>query len=103
QLHPRRRHRPRRREGSVLMASEFMRPVPATPVSAGPSPGRRARGLRRALGPIAGARGLPKWVLCIGIAVVLAFVVFAIFAPWISPYKFDQYLTTSGQRFPKSG
>jgi peptide/nickel transport system permease protein len=34
---------------------------------------------------------------------VLVFVVFAIFAPWISPYRFDQYLTSSGQRFPKSG
>jgi peptide/nickel transport system permease protein len=42
-------------------------------------------------------------VLYIGLFLVLVFVVFAIFAPWLSPYKFDQYLTSTGQRFPKSG
>jgi peptide/nickel transport system permease protein len=49
------------------------------------------------------ARGLPKWVLYIGGVLVLVFVVFAIFAPWISPYRFDQYLDSHGHRFPKSG
>jgi peptide/nickel transport system permease protein len=83
------------------MTSEFM--APAGPIDA-PSvrPGRFG-GLRRTLAPISEARGLPKWVLYIGIAIVLVFVVFAIFAPWISPYGFDQYLGSHGQRFPKSG
>jgi peptide/nickel transport system permease protein len=62
----------------------------------------RLAGLRRVLAPVREARGLPKWVLYIGLAMVLVFVVFAIFAPWISPYDFDQYRTGSGQRFGKS-
>ena len=85
------------------MTSEFMAPTAGAPEPAQLVRGRRARGLQRALQPIREARGLPKWVLFIGIALVLVFVVFAIFAPWISPYKFDQYLSSSGQRFPKSG
>jgi peptide/nickel transport system permease protein len=83
------------------MTSEFM--APAAPVEAASVRQGRMRGLRRMLAPIGEARGLPKWVLFIGIAIVLVFVVFAIFAPWISPYKFDQYLSSSGQRFAKSG
>jgi len=71
------------------------------PPSAGVRRGRLA-GLRRALAPIGEARGLPKWVLYIGIGIVLIFVVFAIFAPWISPYRFDQYQFANGKRFPSS-
>jgi peptide/nickel transport system permease protein len=65
---------------------------------------RRGRfaGLRRALAPVSEARGLPKWVLYIGLAIVGMFVIFAIFAPWISPYDFDQYRTGDGKRFGKS-
>ena len=59
--------------------------------------------LRRTLAPIREARGLPKWVLYIGIALVMVFVIFATFAPWISPYKFDEYVDSHGHRFPKSG
>ena len=70
--------------------------------STGVRPGRLA-GLRRTIAPIREARGLPKWVLYVGLAIVLVFVVFAIFAPWISPYPFDQYHTAAGVRFPKSG
>ena len=83
------------------MTSEFM--APAAPVDAPSVRQGRLRGLRRTLAPIGEARGLPKWVLYIGIGIVMVFVVFAIFAPWISPYHFDQYLTSHGQRFPKSG
>ena len=83
------------------MTSEFM--APAAPVDAPSVPQGRFRGLRRTLAPIGEARGLPKWVLYIGIAIVLVFVVFAIFAPWISRYGFEQYLNGHGQRFPKSG
>jgi len=73
-------------------------PAPDARVRRGP-----LRGLRRALAPVAEARGLPKWVLFIGIAIVLLFLVFAVFAPWISPYRFDQYLDSHGNRFPKTG
>jgi peptide/nickel transport system permease protein len=83
------------------MTSEFM--APAAPIDAPSVRQGRFRGLRRALAPIGEARGLPKWVLFIGIAIVLVFVVFAVFAPWISPYGFEQYLNSHGQRFPKTG
>ena len=62
-----------------------------------------SRTLRRALEPVREARGLPRWTLWIGVVIVFAFVVMAVFAPLISPYKFDQYLTSGGGRFPKSG
>ena len=61
------------------------------------------RTLRRSLAPVREARGLPKWTLYVGIAIVVVFVVMAVFAPWISPYHFDQYQSSSGARFPKSG
>ena len=84
------------------MTSEFMAPTASTAEQAkGVRPGRFA-GLRRSLAPIGEARGLPKWVLYIGLAIVIVFVVLAVFAPWISPYGFDQYKDAAG-RFPKSG
>jgi len=83
------------------MTSDFV--APAAPVDAPSVPHGRFRSLRRAIAPIGEARGLPKWVLFIGIGIVFVFVIFAFFAPWISPYKFDQYMNSQGQRFPKSG
>jgi peptide/nickel transport system permease protein len=59
--------------------------------------------LRRSLVPVREARGLPKWTLWVGVAIVAVFVVMAVFAQWISPYRFDQYQTGGGVRFPKSG
>ena len=80
-----------------------MEPTAASPdVERSIRPGRFAA-LRRALAPVAEARGLPKWVLYIGLAIVLIFVVLAVFAPWISPYSFDDYRTAHGVRFPKTG
>jgi peptide/nickel transport system permease protein len=58
--------------------------------------------MRRSLEPIAKARGLPKWLLWAGVAVVGLFVALALFAPWIAPYGFDQY-RAGGQQFPKLG
>jgi peptide/nickel transport system permease protein len=83
------------------VTSEFMAP---TTTSADLPSVRRGRfaGLRRALAPVKDARGLPKWTLYVGIALVAVFVIFALFAPWISPYHFDQYLDANGNRFPKS-
>src|SRR5581483_5867386 len=99
----RRRDRADRPTGEVLVTSEFM--APSTSPTVAPTAPRRGRfiALRRALAPVGEARGLPKWVLYIGLAMVAVFVVFAIFAPWISPYRFDQYLGGHGHRFPKSG
>jgi peptide/nickel transport system permease protein len=84
------------------VTSEFMTPGAVAPTAPIGAPQGRLKGLRRALAPIAEARGLPKWVLWIGVAIVGVFVVFAIFAPLISPYSFDQYLDAHGHRFPKS-
>ncbi|MGH8870163.1 MAG: ABC transporter permease [Actinomycetes bacterium] len=63
--------------------------------------GRLGR-LRRGLKPLAEAQGLSKWLLWVGVALVLFFLVLAVFAPAIAPYGFDQY-TADGQRFPKQG
>jgi peptide/nickel transport system permease protein len=61
----------------------------------------RARGGRRLLAPILGARGMPRWLLLGGAAIVLIFVLCAVFAPWIAPHHFDTYQTAAGERFPK--
>jgi peptide/nickel transport system permease protein len=56
--------------------------------------------LRRGLKPLKDAQGLSKWLLWVGVALVVFFVLLALFAPVVSPYGFDQY-TADGQRFPK--
>jgi peptide/nickel transport system permease protein len=58
--------------------------------------------VRRLLGQIKGARGVPRWILFTGLGLVALFVVLAVFAPLIAPYGFDQ-VTTDGARFPKQG
>lgn len=50
--------------------------------------------------PIREARGLSRWLLIGGLAIVALFVLMAIFAPVIAPYGFDQ-VTADGVRFPK--
>jgi peptide/nickel transport system permease protein len=84
---------PRQWEGPVVEDE-----APVLPARRGP-----LRTLRRSLEPVREARGLPKWTLYVGIAIVAVFVIMAVFAQWISPYRFDQYLTSGGARFPKSG
>ncbi len=63
---------------------------------------RRARprliGLRRALKPIAEARGLARVMLWTGALITGFFIVLAVFASLISPYAFDQY-QAHGKRF----
>jgi peptide/nickel transport system permease protein len=54
----------------------------------------------RSLREIAAARGAPRWILYSGLAIVLLFVILAIFAPLIAPYGFDQ-VTADGVRFAK--
>jgi len=63
---------------------------------------RRGGGLRRLLGPIVHAHGMPRWLLWAGILITGFFVVLAVFAPLIAPYGFDQYRGDEG-RFPKQG
>jgi peptide/nickel transport system permease protein len=55
----------------------------------------------RWIAPIRQARGVPRWVLWAGIVITLVFVVLALFAPVISPYDFDEYRASSGERFGK--
>jgi peptide/nickel transport system permease protein len=59
---------------------------------------RRTLGLRRALGPIAEARGFARGMLWTGTGLTLVFVLLAIFAPILAPYGFDQY-KANGVRF----
>jgi peptide/nickel transport system permease protein len=63
---------------------------------------RRLSGVRRLGREIHQARGVPKWILYAGIGIVAVFVIFAIFAPQIAPYGFDQ-VTSGGTRFPQQG
>ena len=64
----------------------------------------RARGRRwrmpRALRALAQARGVPRWILISGAAIVALFVIMAIFAPLLAPYDFNQ-VSADGGRFPK--
>jgi peptide/nickel transport system permease protein len=73
-------------------------------VAAAPAPRRRRlASVRRALGPIREARGVPRVMLYSGFAIVVLFVVLALFAPLIAPYGFDQFSTADGVRFEKHG
>ena len=57
-------------------------------------------GLRRLGARVQEAKGVPRWILYVGIGIVVFFVILAIFAPLIAPYGFDQ-VSADGQRFPK--
>ena len=46
-------------------------------------------------------KGLARYILLIGTVVTLVFVVFAIFAPWIAPFDFNQTRDASGAKFEK--
>ena len=45
-------------------------------------------------------RGLARWILLAGLALVVAFVVLAVLAPWIAPYEFNQS-KVDGAKLPK--
>lgn len=62
---------------------------------------RRVGTFRRMFAPVAQARGVPRAIVWIGVAITLIFVILAVFAPAISPYDFNQYRTDDGQRFVK--
>jgi peptide/nickel transport system permease protein len=80
------------------MTAPVLQPDGPAPATARPS-GRRSR-LGRFFGPVLDARGIPRWMLLSGLIIVGVFVVFALFAPFIAPYTFDQY-AAHGMRFPK--
>jgi peptide/nickel transport system permease protein len=61
---------------------------------------RRLGGLRRLWTQIRRAPRVPRLILYAGVAIVALFVLLAIFAPWVSPYDFDQ-VQSGGVRFPK--
>jgi peptide/nickel transport system permease protein len=63
---------------------------------------RRFGGVRRLIDQIRRAEGAPKRLLYAGTAIVLLFLILAIFAPLIAPYGFDQ-VESGGVRFPKQG
>ncbi len=57
--------------------------------------------LRRFARTVWNTEGLARWILLTGLAITLVFVVFAIFAPWIAPYEFNQTRDASGAKLPK--
>jgi peptide/nickel transport system permease protein len=57
---------------------------------------------RRVLAPISEATGLARAMFWSGLLITLGFVVMAVFARWLSPYKFDQY-QDKGKRFAQLG
>jgi peptide/nickel transport system permease protein len=63
-----------------------------------PSARPRLLRARRVFAPIAEARGLNRTMLWLGIAITAAFVLVAVFAPWIAPYDFDTF-RANGERF----
>lgn len=73
------------------------------PAQADVEPARAPRlaGARRALAPIADARGMTRWMLWVGAGITLAFIVMALFAPVIAPYDFDQFRSPDEARFPQ--
>jgi len=46
-------------------------------------------------------KGLARWIFLVGLVVSLVFLVFAIFAPWIAPFDFNQTRDAAGVKFPK--
>ena len=67
-----------------------------------PTGPRFLRGVRRAVKPIAEARGTARIMLWLGAAITLFFVVLALSAQWVAPYDFDSYRDEGG-RFAQLG
>lgn len=60
--------------------------------------GHRFAGARRLLAPLFAARGLPRWLIWSGAVITLLFLVLGVFARWLAPYGFNQYVA-HGVRF----
>ncbi|MGH3509270.1 MAG: ABC transporter permease [Nocardioidaceae bacterium] len=57
----------------------------------------------RVLAPIRNTTGLARWILLTGLFITGVFVIFALFAPWIAPFGFQQIQIGHQPRFPKLG
>ena len=56
--------------------------------------------LKALISPFRTTSGLARWILVTGLLITTVFVIFAIFAPWIAPYDFNQQ-TVNGVKMPK--
>jgi peptide/nickel transport system permease protein len=56
--------------------------------------------LKTLLAPFRNTSGLARWILVAGLLITAVFLVFAIFAPWVAPYGFNQ-VSANGHAFPK--
>jgi ABC-type dipeptide/oligopeptide/nickel transport systems, permease components len=56
--------------------------------------------LKALISPFRTTSGLARWILVTGLLITTVFVIFAIFAPWIAPYDFNQQ-TINGVKMPK--
>ncbi len=54
------------------------------------------------LSPVRKTTGISRWMFVAGILITSMFVIFAIFAPWLSRYGFDQF-RSDGKDFPRVG
>lgn len=57
--------------------------------------------LPRLLAPFRGTTGLARWILLTGLLITAAYVVFALLAPWIAPFEFNQR-SAAGEKFAKT-
>jgi peptide/nickel transport system permease protein len=56
--------------------------------------------VRNLLAPFRNTTGLARWLLVTGLAIVVFFIVLAVFAPWLAPYGFAQN-SADGVKFEK--
>jgi peptide/nickel transport system permease protein len=56
--------------------------------------------LNAVIAPFRNTTGLARWILITGLLITAVFVIFAIFAPWIAPFDFNQQ-KVDGAKFPK--
>jgi peptide/nickel transport system permease protein len=56
--------------------------------------------MRQFLHQMWNTKGMARWILIVGVAITLVFVVFAVLAPWVAPYDFNQ-TKLDGVKLPK--
>ncbi len=61
---------------------------------------RGTRTVRRLASTVWQTQGMARWILLVGLAMTFVFVIFAVFAPWIAPYDFNQ-TRVDGVKLPK--
>ncbi|MFN8193653.1 MAG: ABC transporter permease [Nocardioidaceae bacterium] len=58
--------------------------------------------MRRLFRQIWNTQGLARWIFWTGLVITMVFVAFALFAPWIAPFDFNQTTTAAGVKLPKT-